>query len=198
MIARLANGLERISVALTLLAVASQLLPGGKLRAAQPDSTPPDLTERFAVHGQFTYVEQETSAFAAPYSGPNSLSPSKGAETTDATLYLGARLWSGSEFWINPELDQGLGLDDTLGAAGFPSGEAYKVGKNDLYVRVHCAFIRTTYCPDGPIQTVEGDANQLAGTRGTNRWVFTVGKLSVTDIFDSNQYAHEARADFLN
>ena len=195
---RLASGPERSKVAVTVLAVALQFLPGGELRAADPDGAAPDLTERFAVHGQFTYVEQETAAFTAPYSGPNSLSPTKGAETTDATLYLGARLWSGTEIWINPELDQGLGLDDTEGIAGFSSGEADKVGNNAPYVRVPRAFIRTTYSLDGPVETVDGEANQLAGTRGANRWVFTIGKLSVTDIFDSNQYAHDARADFLN
>jgi high affinity Mn2+ porin len=31
-----------------------------------------------------------------------------------------------------------------------------------------------------------------------NRLVLTVGKISVTDLFDSNQYAHDPRADFLN
>jgi high affinity Mn2+ porin len=49
--------------------------------------------DRFAVHAQFTYIEQETAGFNAPYSGTNSLSPDSGRETTDATLYLGARLW---------------------------------------------------------------------------------------------------------
>ena len=86
--------------------------------------------EKFAVHGQFTYVVQATSDFNAPYRGPNSLSPNINEETTDATLYLGLRPWSGGEFWINGELDQGFGLDDTMGVAGFPSGEAYKVGKD--------------------------------------------------------------------
>src|SRR5713101_6142584 len=37
--------------------------------------------ERFAIHGQVTYVEQETGSFTSPYSGPNSLSPSIGRET---------------------------------------------------------------------------------------------------------------------
>jgi len=45
--------------------------------------------QRFAVHAQFTYVEQETSDFTSPYRGPNSLSPRKAAETTDATVYAG-------------------------------------------------------------------------------------------------------------
>jgi high affinity Mn2+ porin len=31
-----------------------------------------------------------------------------------------------------------------------------------------------------------------------NRVVITVGKFSVTDIFDTNQYAHDPRADFMN
>jgi high affinity Mn2+ porin len=198
MILRISIDLERFKVALTLLGVAAALLPGATLQAADPDNTAPDWTEGFAVHGQFTYVEQETAGFAAPYSGPNSLLPNKGAETTDATLYLGARLWSGTEFWINPEIDQGFGLDDTLGVAGFPSGEAYKVGKSHPYLRLQRAFIRSTYSLDGPTETLDPDANQLAGTRGTNRWVITVGKFSVGDIFDANQYAHDPRADFLN
>jgi high affinity Mn2+ porin len=39
--------------------------------------------------------------------------------------------------WFDPEIDQGSGLGDTLGAAGYPSGEAYKVGAHrpDLRIR---------------------------------------------------------------
>src|ERR1700723_3520380 len=55
--------------------------------------------ERFAFHGQFTYVEQGTDSFRAPYAGPNSLSPNQARETTDLTLYAGAKLWSGAEIW---------------------------------------------------------------------------------------------------
>ena len=154
--------------------------------------------ESFAVHGQFTYVEQETSGFNAPYRGMNSLSPNKGAQTTDATLYLGAKPWSGAEAWINGELDQGFGLDDTLGAAGFPSGEAYKVGKNQPYFRLQRAFVRQTFDIEGSAQKVEPAANQLGGTRSEDRVVLWLGKFSVADVFDTNQYAHDARADFLN
>jgi high affinity Mn2+ porin len=154
--------------------------------------------EQFAIHGQFTYVEQETSGFNAPYRGPNSLSPNKGAETTDATLYLGARLWSGAEAWLNGELDQGHGLDDTLGAAGFPSGEAYKVGKNQPYVRLQRAFLRQTFNLQDDSQEVEAAANQLRSSHSDDRVVLTLGKLSVVDIFDTNRYAHDSRGDFLN
>ncbi len=159
-------------------------------------STPP--SEQWAVHGQFTYVEQNTNAFPAPYAGPYSLTPSQGRETTDATLYLGTHLWRHAELWIAPELDQGFGLDDTLGLAGFPSGEAYKVGKNQPYLRLTRAFVRQTVDSDGDLESVDPDLLQLGGSRSANRWVFTVGKFAVTDVFDTNQYAHDPRNDFLN
>jgi high affinity Mn2+ porin len=158
--------------------------------------TMPD--ERFAIHGQVTYVEQETGSFNAPYRGPNSLSPRIGRETVDATLFIGARLWPGAEGWITPEIDQGFGLDNTLGVAGFPSGEAYKVGKNQPYLRLPRAFVRQTVNLDEATEAVDGAANQLSGARGADRWVFTVGKFSVTDIFDTNGYAHDPHGDFLN
>jgi high affinity Mn2+ porin len=154
--------------------------------------------EAWAVHGQFTYVEQETSNFTSPYAGPNSLTPGSGNETTDLTVYLGALAWPGAEFWINPEIDQGFGLDNTVGAAGFPSGEAYKIGKNQPYLKLPRLFVRQTIDLAGQREPVEAQANQLGGERSLNRWVFTVGKFGVTDIFDVNQYAHDPRGDFLN
>jgi len=154
--------------------------------------------ETFAVHGQFTYVEQETSAFNAPYAGANSLTPDRGAETVDVTLYLGAHLWPGAEGWIDAEIDQGFGLDNTLGVAGFPSGEDYKIGKNQPYLRLARVFVRQTLNLDDASQPVDAAANQLGGLRGTNRVVISVGKFGVTDIFDTNQYAHDPRMDFFN
>ena len=154
--------------------------------------------QAFAVHGQFTYVEQETGGFNAPYRGAHSLTPNAQAETTDATLYLGARLWPGAEGWINGEFDQGFGLDGTLGVAGFPSGEAYKVGSNQPYFRLQRAFVRQTFDLSGNPQEVQAAANQLRTSHSDNRVVLTVGKFSVVDVFDTNKFAHDARADFLN
>ncbi len=155
-------------------------------------------TESSALHGQLTYVEQETNGFASPYRGPNSLSPGIGRETFDITLYLGTRLWSGAEAWLDPELDQGFGLDNTLGAAGFPSGEAYKVGRARPYLRLPRAFVRQTVDLGTALEPVEGAANQLAGSRGCDRVVLTAGKFGVGDVFDASPYAHDPRTDFLN
>jgi high affinity Mn2+ porin len=151
-----------------------------------------------ALYGQATYTEQETDGFRAPYSGPNSLSPRMGRETADATLYLGARPWRGAELWVNPEVDQGFGLDATVGLAGFSSGEAYKVGRNAPYFRLQRAFLRQTVNLGGATGTADGGPNQLPVRQSADRLVVTVGKVSVVDIFDVNRYAHDPRVDFLN
>src|SRR5216683_4540854 len=101
--------------------------------------------ENWAMHGQATITWELQPAFRSPYQGPHSLSPAaNGRETIDATLYAGIRPWPGAEFWINPEIDQGFGLSNTFGVAGYPSGEAFKVGKADPYVLVQRGFLRQT------------------------------------------------------
>jgi high affinity Mn2+ porin len=155
--------------------------------------------ENWAIHGQATITWELQPAFRSPYQGPHSLSPSaNGRETFDATLYAGFRPWPGAEIWINPEVDQGFGLSDTFGAAGYPSGEAFKVGKADPYVLVQRGFLRQTIDLGGGTEKLEPDLNQLGWTQTANRLVFTIGKYSIVDIFDTNTYAHDPRNDFLN
>jgi high affinity Mn2+ porin len=159
--------------------------------------SPPD-SDRWSVHGQATFVQQYAFPFPAPYRGPNSLDPNAGRGTSDVTFYVGVRLWPGAELWFNPEIDQGFGLSNTLGVAGFTSGEAYKVGENFPYARLPRTFIRQTFDLGGDSEKVEAGINQLAGTQTKDRLVVTVGKFAVTDIFDTNKYAHDARSDFMN
>ena len=154
--------------------------------------------DELALYGQATYTEQETDGFHAPYGGPNSLSADIGRETVDATLYLGARLWRGAELWVNPEADQGFGLDNTVGLAGFASGEAYKVGRKAPYFRLQRAFLRQTIDLGGDGGMAAAGPNQFAERESADRVIVTLGKLSVGDIFDGNRYAHDPRADFLN
>jgi high affinity Mn2+ porin len=155
-------------------------------------------TDRFAFHGQATYLNQYNPPFRAPYSGQNSLIPNIGRETDDITLYAGMRLWQGAEAWINPEIDQGFGLSSSVGAAGFPSGEAYKVGADYPYTRLHRAFFRQTIDLGGETQKVDAGLNQFSGSQTSDRLVLTVGKIGVVDIFDTNKYAHDPRSDFMN
>src|SRR6266446_4330118 len=155
---------------------------GGEDAPASEERVP----ERFSLHAQFTNVTQYHPRFRSPFRGPNSLDPGhRGNETVDATLYAGIRVWDGLEFYANPEVDQGFGLSNTLGVAGFPSGEAYKVGAADPYIRLPRAFFRYTLGLGGAEETIEPGINQLAGKRQADNLTFTVGKFAVTDIFDT-------------
>jgi high affinity Mn2+ porin len=159
----------------------------------------PAAPEDWAIHGQITHVWQYHPAFRSPYRGANSLDPgSRGNETLDATLYLGVRLWEGAEAWINPEVDQGFGLSNTLGIAGFPNAEGSKVGKATPYPKLQRLFVRQTIDLGGERETVGPDVNQLGGSQTSNRIVVTLGKFGVPDVFDRNAYAADSKHDFLN
>jgi high affinity Mn2+ porin len=152
----------------------------------------------FAVHGQTTFVEQYAPPFHSPYVGQNSLIPNQGRETWDTTLGVGVKLWRGAEFWFDPEIDQGFGLNATEGVAGFPAGTAFKVGASVPYARLHKTFIRQTIDLGGDVEKVDAGFNQFAGSQTADRLVITVGKFSVSDVFDSNKYAQNPRKDFMN
>jgi high affinity Mn2+ porin len=155
-------------------------------------------TDNWVIHGQTTFLSQFAPAFHAPYRGANSLDSNAGRETWDVTLYIGRRLWEGAQLWINPEIDQGFGLSNSLGVAGFPSAEAYKVGSSYPYFRIPRAFIRQTFELGGASEKIEPGINEFGGSRTADRLVFTVGRFSVSDLFDTVTYAHDARNDFMN
>ena len=156
------------------------------------------LADIVSLHGQATVVDQGYPSFRSPYAGTNSLSGGgQNRETFDLTLATGVKLWRGAEFWANPEIDQGFGLNDTHGVAGFLSAEAYKLGDTYPYARVQRAFLRQTINLGGDTEKVDDDINQFAGSRSSDRLVLTVGRFSVVDIFDTNKYANNPKTDFL-
>ncbi len=206
---RLALATALSSVALVLPALAQ--VDGNDPPAAVPSPLSESTTgeavatseagapEWFSLHAQSTFVNQYHPSLTSPFRGPNSLDPgNRGDETWDATLFAGIRVWNGLEFYANPEIDQGFGLSDTLGIAGYPNGEGSKVGAAEPHIELPRAFFRSSLGLGGEKETVEPDANQLGGTRDVNNLTFTFGKFSVVDIFDANAYAHDPRADFLN
>jgi high affinity Mn2+ porin len=166
---------------------------------AEPPGASNAAPETWAVSGQFTAVYQAHPSFSSPYAGQNSLTGnSSNATTADLTLFVGSRVFEGGELWMNPEIDQGFGLSNTLGLAGFSSGEAYKVGQNAPYLRLPRLFYRQVINFGGETQAIEQAPNQMARTQTADNIILTLGKLSVTDIFDTNTYAHDPRADFFN
>jgi high affinity Mn2+ porin len=151
------------------------------------------------VHGQLTFTEQGYPAFRSPYQGPNSLTGANQIQnTTSATAYLGYRPRDGTEIYVNPELMQGFGLDNTLGVAGFPNGEAQKSNFPMPRIDIARVFVRQTFGLGGEQETIEDGPNQLAGRQDISRITVTAGRFAVLDIFDGNTYSHDPRVDFLN
>jgi high affinity Mn2+ porin len=151
------------------------------------------------IHGQTTFIFQGYPPFRSPYEGINSL-PGVGQsrETWTVSAFLGMRLWQGGELYYNPELLQGFGVADTVGAGGYPNGEAQK--SNFPFPRYNTSrlFLRQEVGLGGERVKVESDYGQLAGEKDVSRVTFQVGKFAVHDLFDTNLYAGDPRTDFLN
>ncbi len=173
--------------------------PGTAGSKAGGDADTLSGSDRWEIHGQTTYIQQSYPSFRAPYSGPNSLSPAaQSRETWTTSAFFGVKLWSGGELYYNPEFLQGFGVSDTVGAGGYPNGEAQK--SNFLFPRYNTSrlFLRQTLGFGGGEEKVESDYGQMAGKRDVDRLTLQVGKFSVHDVFDNNAYANDSRVDFMN
>ena len=162
----------------------------------EEDEPPKDA--RFSLHGQTTFVNQGVTGFRAPYRGPQSLVPDQAQATTTATLFLGLKLFEGTELYYNPEFSQGFGLSRTLGVAGFVNGEAQKAGAPFPKLRSNRYFVRQTFGLGGETEAVPDGPNSIAGTRDVERITVIAGKFALGDFFDGNAYAHDPRVDFMN
>jgi high affinity Mn2+ porin len=162
---------------------------------------PPGGGHNWNFHVQNTDIVQGYPAFPAKYTNPgfNSLPPGgETRETVSLDLMAGVRLWPGAEAHVDGLMWQGYGLGRTIGIEAFPNGEAYRVGTTIPNVTFARAFIRQTINLGGDEETVDDDQLQLAGKRDLARLTFTLGKISVIDIFDNNTYAGDPRTQFMN
>src|ERR1700726_2988054 len=82
-----------------------------------------------SFHCQATMIPQYHFNFKAPYSGTNSLLPKEPVLTSfTTTLFASYKAFIHTYVVFNPEAAGGRGLSQTLGLAGFPNGEVYRVG----------------------------------------------------------------------
>src|SRR5689334_15387339 len=169
--------------------------PGWKPNTDITDTESP----RWEIHGQTTYLPQGYPAFRAPYSGTNSLTPAPQAQATwSNSLYLNMRLWEGGEVYYNPELLQGFGLNNTVGAGGFPNGEAQKSNFPYPHYNPSRLFLRQTFGFGGEQEELASGPTQLANKVDVSRLTVQACNFAVLDIFDGNSYAKDTRKDFMN
>ena len=151
------------------------------------------------VRGQATFVLQGHPRFRSPYRGDASLSPAANARNTFSTdLLLGRRLWEGAEFIVNAAITRGFGLSNSVGVAGFPNNEAFRLGSTEPNLYVPRAFFRQTIGLSADTVANDEDPLRFSTPLPRERITITAGKISVWDIFDDNRYAHDARTQFLN
>jgi high affinity Mn2+ porin len=158
-----------------------------------------DTVQQSSYHFQFTGIQQAHPAFKAGYSGNNSLSTAReDLFSVTATLFLGQRLWDGAEIYFNPEMQGGRGFSSTRGVAGFPNGEVYRVDNPSPNVSLARLFLRQHIPLGKEKEWVGADQDQLAGYLPASRLTLTIGRFSLTDVFDDNSYSHDPRTQFMN
>jgi len=99
---------------------------------------------------------------------------------------------------VNVELIAGQGLSRVLGLAAPSNGETYRVDSTQLKANLARLFLRQTFALGGEREAQGDDENQIQGRRAARRIVVTAGKVSGTDVFDANTYAHDPRTQFNN
>jgi high affinity Mn2+ porin len=157
--------------------------------------------QNWNFHVQGTGIVQGYPAFAAKYTNPgfNSLPPGgETRETISLDLMAGVRLWQGAEAHVDGMMWQGFGLNNTLGIEAFPNAEAYRIGTTYPNGMIARLFIRQTINLGGQTESIDDDELHLAGQQDASRLTFTLGRLSVIDIFDNNTYANDPRTQFMN
>ena len=186
-------GLQRINGFCRILFLAGGLAAGIDSASAAEQE---DLTARY----QLTYNWQKHPAFAAAYSGANSIvSSAEEMYTFSATAFLGMRPWQGGELYLTPEIASGVPFSNNLvGLGGFSNGEITRAAGTGFTLYRQKLFLRQTWNNGGGSEHVEPGLNQLAGFADKNRVVLTVGNFSTLDVFDPNTYAKDARTQFMN
>lgn len=165
-------------------------------KAQNPDTV---KQQRFNFHFQQTVITQTHPGFSAKYTGDNSLSTSHETATSlTATMFGGARLWKGAEAYFNPEMAGGAGFSSTLGVAGFPNGETFRVGAAEPKIYIARAYLTQHFSWGTEQDTLSDDNNQLAGLQSKHYFSVTIGKFGMADYFDTNAFSHDPRTQFMN
>jgi high affinity Mn2+ porin len=155
--------------------------------------------ENFSFHFQQTIITQYKPVFNAPYSGRNSLSPlEENQSSITATFFGGARLWKGAEAYFNPELSGGAGLSKTLGIAGFPNGETFRIGGSEPKIYIARLYFKQNFEWGTEKDTIAPGNNILGEIKSKRYFSIVVGKYGMADFFDGNNFSHDPRSQFMN
>lgn len=157
------------------------------------------LSDRWNFHFQATTIYQHHPSFTSPYSGKNSISSDvESPISITSTAFLGAKLWKGAEAYYNLEMGGGSGFSQARGIAGFVNGEVYRV--SDPTPKIYSArlYVKQIFALSNEYEKIADEANQLRGILPKSYLSVILGKFSILDFFDDNEYSHDPRTQFYN
>jgi len=159
----------------------------------------PSVSEAWSFHAQATVVTQGHSIFNSPYSGQNSLVSSESSQTSETLTFAGGfNLHHLGEVYLDPELTGGSGLSKTLGLAGFPNGEIYRVDNPAPVFNIARVYWKKVFGWGSDHDEFTDQMNQIQTQYSRDRLTFVLGKFALNDFFDNNSYSHDPRSQFLN
>lgn len=163
--------------------------------AKAQDSSGRDIS----FHWQATSVPEYHPTFHSPYTGDNSLVSKEGVATSfTTTFYLAWKPAKHTYIIFNPEAAGGKGLSKTLGIAGFPNGEVYRVGDPKLQPFIARLYMEQRFPLSREKEKVDDDENQVEEYADKDYFSVIAGKFSLTDFFDDSQVSHDPRTQFMN
>jgi high affinity Mn2+ porin len=198
---------EIITLALCLvLTSAAQGQPGDSANESDAQATPgstPDQNidiapERWGLFWQATSIGQYHDTFPSPYQGEHSLQNDPEAVVSlTTTLFFGFRLARHTELYFNPEIAGGRGFSGVNGLANSSNGELPRVASATPKPYIARLYVSHDFGFGKGTESVDSDANKLAGSRPLKRYTISIGRFTVTDFFDNNRYSHDPRTQFL-
>ncbi len=190
------NPSKHLLTRLLLLCVLFVNMTSSTVRAESRDTL---KDEHFSIHGQVTVISQYKPSFHAAYSGVNSLiSKGENQRSLTTTLFFGVRLWNGGGLFIGPEISGGSGLSGSSGIGASTNGEAYRVDSPAPSFELGRLYL-TQIIPLSSNRTYQcDDINKLGGMIPTKYIALTIGKICVSDFFDTNKYSHDPRTQFMS
>ncbi len=172
------------------------LLASAEIAIAQ-DSLP--TGKRYSIHAQATLIPQYHFNFHAPYTGNNSLLPSEPVATSFTTTFFFAyKAFKNTYIIFNPEAAGGKGLSKTLGVAGFPNGEIYRVGDPAPHPFIARLYVEQQFPLSDRKEAIDDDINQIKETKHADYISVIAGKFSLADFFDASEISNDPRTQFLN
>ena len=165
---------------------------------AHSDQPAPVADERWNLFWQATSIGQYHGTFKSPYEDAFSLQdyPERDVSLT-TTLFFGLRLSDNTELYFDPEIAGGRGFSGVNGLANSSNGELPRVATAEPKPYLARLYMSHDFGFGAEKEAVTSDENQLAGERPMTRYTVSVGRFTLTDFFDNNQYTHDPRTQFM-